>query len=64
MKRSSGAAQAGAVFFSSPIGSYQNDAALTPHDAAAADRGVEYRKMVPGHGWLRILLFNAAPASS
>src|SRR6185312_1608696 len=24
-----------------------------------ADRGVEYRKMVPGHVWLHILLFNA-----
>ena len=38
---------------------HRDDAALAPHDAAAADRGVEYRKMVPGHGWLHILLFSA-----
>jgi hypothetical protein len=42
---------------------HRGNAALTPHDAAAADRGVEYRKLVPGHGWLHILLFNATPAS-
>ena len=38
---------------------HRNNAAPAPHDAAAADRGVEYRKMVPGHGWLHSLLFNA-----
>ena len=41
---------------------YRSDAALAPHDAATADRGVEYRKMVPGHGWLHILPFKH-PAS-
>src|SRR5258706_5019548 len=35
------------------------DPAFPPNDAAAADRGVEYCKMVAGHGWLQILL---APA--
>src|SRR5258706_9708842 len=32
------------------------DPAFPPNDAAAADRGVEYCKMVAGHGWLQILL--------
>src|SRR5438874_2764028 len=32
------------------------DPAFAPDDAAAADRGVEYRKMMAGHGWLQILL--------
>jgi hypothetical protein len=43
---------------------HRGDAALAPHDAAAADCGVEYRKMVPGHGWLHILLFNATQLPS
>src|SRR4029079_1458062 len=43
---------------------HRGHAALGPNDAAAADRGVEYRKMVPGHGWLHILLFNAAQLPS
>src|SRR5450631_129988 len=30
------------------------DAARAPRDAAAADRGVEYCKMLVAHGWLRI----------
>src|SRR3989442_13181835 len=38
---------------------HRGDSAFAPHDATAADRGVEYRKMVPGHGWLHSLLFNA-----
>ena len=40
------------------------DAALAPYDAAAADRGVEDRKMLVGHGslhivWLNVSSFNA-----
>src|SRR6266702_3732258 len=31
------------------------DAPCAPHDAAAADRGIEYCKTVAGHGWLQIL---------
>jgi hypothetical protein len=31
------------------------DAARSPGDAAAADRRVEYRKLLVGHGWLQIL---------
>ena len=32
------------------------DAARAPLDAAGADRGIEERKMLVGHGWLLILI--------